>query len=305
MTPDALVVWGAALGTFVASVMADDQSERLRNGAFGAVAGASLGGVAALFVGSKILVLYGVFGSAIGAGAAWLVYLILAFVAQKPAGRRMLEYHIQGLAGVHDQLIADANIRLREALHSWAANFARTIAREKDILLQEVGTREVNTSISLAIYNWLSTIVNTFNLVLDAIAETPLDYRCRATLIPSAVMNQVTGAEVIGSPSRAGCPHIEQPVLTSPRTRSRSWRGRFNLRSSPPLKPRIRTARSVGALVVTTPSFSCVRTIDLFCPLIGLVNLRRMIRTSSLFEISFILKLSPLWPSCLMCGMEI
>jgi hypothetical protein len=183
MNPDALVVWGAGLGTFVASIMADDQSERLRNGAFGTIAGASLGGIAALFEHDRLLVLYGVFGSAIGAGGAWLVYLILAFVARKPAGRRILEYHIRGLAGVHEQLIADENTRLREALDSWGANFARTISHEKDVLVREGKTGSVNTSIELAIYNWLSTIVNTFNLVLDAIAETPLDYRCRATLI--------------------------------------------------------------------------------------------------------------------------
>ena len=68
MTADVLVLWGAALGTFVASVMANDQAERLRNGAFGTIAGASLGGIAALFESNKLLVLYGVFGSAIGVG---------------------------------------------------------------------------------------------------------------------------------------------------------------------------------------------------------------------------------------------
>jgi hypothetical protein len=183
MTPDVLVAWGAALGTFVASVMANDQSERLRNGAFGAIAGTSLGGIAALFEDDKLLVFYGVFGSAIGACAAWVVYLILSFVARKSAGRRILEYHIRGLAGVHDQLIADENSRLREALDLWGANFARTIAHEKDVLVHQGKSGSLNTSIDLAIYNWLSTIVNTFNLVLDAIAETPLDYRCRATLI--------------------------------------------------------------------------------------------------------------------------
>ncbi len=183
MTTGALVAWGAALGTFVASVMADDQAQRLRNGTFGAIAGASLGGAAALFANNKLLVLYGVFGSAIGASAAWLVYLILAFVARKPAGRRMLEYHIRGLAGVHDQLIADENSRLREALDLWGANFARTIDRERDTLVREEMSISQNKSIALAIYNWLSTIVNTFNLVLDAIAESSTDYRCRATLI--------------------------------------------------------------------------------------------------------------------------
>jgi hypothetical protein len=163
MNADALVAWGAALGTFVASVMANDQSERLRNGAFGTVAGASLGGIAALFVNSKILVLFGVFGSAIGASAAWLVYLILAFIARKPAGRRILEYQIRGLSGVHDQLIADENTRLRKALDSWGANFARTITHEKDVLVHEGKPGSLNVSVTLAIYNWLSTIVNTLH----------------------------------------------------------------------------------------------------------------------------------------------
>lgn len=183
MTTSALVAWGAALGTFVAAVMADDQAQRLRNGTFGAIAGASLGGIAAIFEDNKLLVFYGVFGSAIGASAGWLVYLILAWLAQKPAGRRILEYQIKGLSGVHDQLIADQNSRLRDALDSWGANFARTIDREKDLLVHQEKSDSLNTSIGLAIYNWLSTIVNTFNLVLDAIAETPMDYRSRATLI--------------------------------------------------------------------------------------------------------------------------
>ena len=43
-----LVFAGAALGTLVASVMAEEQNQRLRNGAFGTVAGGFVGALMAL-----------------------------------------------------------------------------------------------------------------------------------------------------------------------------------------------------------------------------------------------------------------
>jgi hypothetical protein len=47
-SPQALVGWSAFLATFVASVMADEQNDRLRQGTFGAIAGASVGGLASI-----------------------------------------------------------------------------------------------------------------------------------------------------------------------------------------------------------------------------------------------------------------
>src|SRR3989442_415115 len=47
-SPSALVGLSAFLMTFVASVMADEQNERLRQGSFGAIAGSAVGGLAAV-----------------------------------------------------------------------------------------------------------------------------------------------------------------------------------------------------------------------------------------------------------------
>lgn len=43
-----LVFLSAFLATFIGSVMADEQTDRLRNSSFGAVAGTAVGGLAAL-----------------------------------------------------------------------------------------------------------------------------------------------------------------------------------------------------------------------------------------------------------------
>ena len=47
-SPAALVGLSAFLATFVASVMADEQNDRLRQGTFGAIAGGAVGGFAAI-----------------------------------------------------------------------------------------------------------------------------------------------------------------------------------------------------------------------------------------------------------------
>jgi hypothetical protein len=45
-----VIFWAGAVATFVASVMAEEQDKRLRQGTFGAIAGSSMGGIAALIV---------------------------------------------------------------------------------------------------------------------------------------------------------------------------------------------------------------------------------------------------------------
>jgi len=66
-SPVALVGWSAFLATFVASVMADEQNDRLRQGTFGAIAGTTVGGLASIMQKDGTLLLIGVFGSACGA----------------------------------------------------------------------------------------------------------------------------------------------------------------------------------------------------------------------------------------------
>src|SRR6266568_3447185 len=71
----------ALLATFVASVMADEQNERLKNGTFGAIAGSSIGGIAALLTSQHALLITGFLGSAIGGFFGWLAILWFSYKA--------------------------------------------------------------------------------------------------------------------------------------------------------------------------------------------------------------------------------
>jgi hypothetical protein len=182
MSTEWLVGLGAGLGTFIASVMADDQRERLRNGTFGAIAGSFIGGLAALLSKNQNLVFVGVFGSAAGAVAGWLVYLALAYLASKPDGRRLVEYHINGLKGVTAQLAEDDKARLLAALNNWFGNYGRLVDVQRDRLVAQQTADNINQFIAIAIESWIRIVTDTFNLVLDALAEKR-QYRSRITVI--------------------------------------------------------------------------------------------------------------------------
>jgi hypothetical protein len=66
-SPSALVGFSAFLATFIASVMANEQKDRLVQGTFGAIAGSSVGALAAVIQKEPNLLLISVFGSAVGA----------------------------------------------------------------------------------------------------------------------------------------------------------------------------------------------------------------------------------------------
>jgi hypothetical protein len=162
--------------------MADDQRERLRNGTFGAIAGTSIGGLGALLSKNQNLLFVGVLGSAGGAALAWVVYVVLAIVASHPGGRRMVEYHIRGLKGVTDQIVADDKLRLLAALDDWFDNFGRMLNAQRDAVLLQRNADNVNRLIEMAIDVWIRVATDTFNLVLDALAEKT-EYRSRITVI--------------------------------------------------------------------------------------------------------------------------
>src|ERR1035438_7419698 len=107
-----LLIVGSALATFVGSVMADDQNERLKNGAFGAVAGTSIGGLAGLMKNQPDLVILGFFGSVVGATLGWVVYFAISFLARNPKFRPALDFMTGGLKAVKESLDIDSPARL-------------------------------------------------------------------------------------------------------------------------------------------------------------------------------------------------
>jgi hypothetical protein len=181
-SPLALVGWSAFLATFVASVMADEQNDRLRQGTFGAIAGASVGGLAAIMQKDPALLLVGVFGSACGAVVGWVVYLGLSAMASRKWARTLIEYHVSGLKGVRTRIdLEDRNLLLK-ALTVWSQNFRGMVLRESQIILTNSTSSDYNQWVSVALRGWLTSLVDAFNLVLDALAEKA-EYRSRITII--------------------------------------------------------------------------------------------------------------------------
>lgn len=192
--PQALVGLSAFLATFVASVMADEQNERLRQGTFGAIAGASVGGLAAIMQKDGTLLLVGVFGSACGAIVGWVVYLGLSLLATSRWARTLIEYQVSGLKGVRTRVDLQDERLLLKALNLWSQNFRGMVLRETQVILANKTSADLSQWVSIAVRGWLTSLVDAFNLVLDALAEKA-DYRSRVTVI---VFGQRDDGEIVG-----------------------------------------------------------------------------------------------------------
>jgi len=181
-SPMALVGWSAFLATFVASVMADEQNDRLRQGTFGAIAGTSVGGLASIMQKDPTLLLVGVFGSGCGAVVGWIVYLGLSAIASWKWARPLIDYHVSGLKGVTKRIdLEDENLLLK-ALNVWSQNFRSMVLRESQVILSNSTSSDYNQWVSVALRGWLTSLVDAFNLVLDALADK-VGYRSRVTII--------------------------------------------------------------------------------------------------------------------------
>ncbi|MGF1611487.1 MAG: hypothetical protein ACFCUQ_18940 [Kiloniellales bacterium] len=177
-----LVGTSGALATFVASVMAEEQNDRLRNGTLGAVAGSSIGGLAALLKDSPELLIVGAFGSAVGAFLGWLVYLLLSFIASTERGRPIFEYHVGGLKGVREQLRLDNKELVLKALDQWKQSFGGLVSKQKTDLLNTENGDARDHSMQMVITSWLTITTDVFNFVFGVLAKEP-QYRVRATII--------------------------------------------------------------------------------------------------------------------------
>jgi hypothetical protein len=177
-----LVSGGSALATFTASVMGDEQNERLKNGTLGAVAGTSIGGLAGLMKGQQDLLVVGFVGSVVGAFLGWLVYLGFSFAASTPQGRTILEFQVAGLKGVRERLNLDDQQRLLSAVTAWRENFSRMMMDEKNRLLSIGQGASTNQYASVVIETWLISVVDFFALVFETLARKP-KYQSRVTII--------------------------------------------------------------------------------------------------------------------------
>lgn len=177
-----IVFWGTALATFVASIMAKEQDDRLRNGTFGVVASGTLGGIAALLTKQDMLLLVGFLGSGVGAFVGWAISLGLSFLAAlTPVGRTVLEYQIGGWEAVRARLDLKQTEPLLKAMSAWGRSFTRRIEHQKGIVVQFPEGDQTNRIIELSIRTWLESFVDVLSLLFE-LAEKP-QYRSRVTII--------------------------------------------------------------------------------------------------------------------------
>lgn len=178
----ALVLGGSALATFVASLMADEQNQRLKNGAFGTVAGGFVGALMALITKDDTLLVFGFVGSAGGAFLGWLVSLCLSWAAATTqVGRTVLEYQIGGWQAVRDRLSLEEREPLLNAYTKWGRNFTRLVAAQTTELSRlELGIGR-DKAAEIVVRGWLLSIVEIVDL-LFVLGKRP-GYRSRLTVI--------------------------------------------------------------------------------------------------------------------------
>jgi hypothetical protein len=172
---------GSALATFVASVMSEEQQTRLRNGAFGVVAGSSVGALAGLFNNKPDLLVIGFLGSTVGGVAGWIVHIILSLLAGTKSMRPLLEYQFGGFSSVRNRLQIDEQNLLLSALKEWRDNYTRMLAKQRQTIAG-LDRHQREAVARLLIESWLVSFVDLYGLVFGAIAEKR-QYRSRVTLI--------------------------------------------------------------------------------------------------------------------------
>jgi hypothetical protein len=176
-----VVFVGSALATFVASVMSEEQQTRLRNGAFGVVAGSSVGALAGLFNNKPDLLAVGFLGSTVGGVAGWIVHILLSALAGTRRMRPLLEYQFGGFSSVRNRLQLDEQNLLLSALRDWRDNYTRMLGKQREAIIGLDPSQKQSVA-KLFIESWLVSFVDTYGLVFGAIAEKR-QYRSRVTVI--------------------------------------------------------------------------------------------------------------------------
>jgi hypothetical protein len=178
LTLSDIVFLSSVVATFVASVIAEEQDQRLKNGTFGAIAGTTVGGLATLLTQQKALIFMGFFGSVAGALLGWLVACGFSiWAAHSEFGRTVLNYLIGGWKGVVQKLDLEREESLIDAMSRWEKRFAHRLQKERESVL----SNPTNENITMSVTSCLIATVDVFELLLH-IAKKP-EYRSRVTII--------------------------------------------------------------------------------------------------------------------------
>jgi hypothetical protein len=127
-------------------------------------------------------VVLGFVGASVGAGAGWIVSLLLSIWAAKtPLGRAVLEYQIGGWMAVRERLTLEEREPLYNAYKRWGQNFIRSVHLQKSELAKLSSGPQRDMSVEIMVMGWLLSVVEIVDL-LFSIGKRP-NYRSRVTII--------------------------------------------------------------------------------------------------------------------------
>jgi hypothetical protein len=127
------ILWASAIATFLSTVLADDQAQRIKQGAFGAVAAGGVTAVVALIQKegdtSVSYILYSFYGSTFGGFVGWLVFVFIAALTYYRYGVLMpfVELITSGFGKFRDQIILLENSPSLAKLQGWMERFEREL----------------------------------------------------------------------------------------------------------------------------------------------------------------------------------
>jgi hypothetical protein len=193
-----LILLGSFCATFVASVIAEEQNERIKSGIFGLMGGTGAGAIASLITSDNELLLIGVAGSAVGAVLGWFTSLILcAWVHKSETGKAVLTYLSTGFSGLRAEITLNERIKNQnlqiDAIRTWNSYKSRTIQKQLTDILEIEKSIDRNAVVKIVVNEWLASVVNMFEFLFRLGGNSFQGYRPRATVIR---FKQIEGNQV-------------------------------------------------------------------------------------------------------------
>ena len=166
-----ILFWIGCGASFMASLLAKDQNDRLKNSTFGGLVGTGLSALVTIVQKQNNIdyILYSVYGSVFGTFFGWLVYACIAVMAyiRYNSPLSIIELITNGLQGIREQIISEENKRLLGNLDIWWKQFAMDFEDKATILLKfDYSTYSKEMMISI-VKSLLTSVCKVHNLMYN------------------------------------------------------------------------------------------------------------------------------------------
>lgn len=177
-----LIFWGSLIANFLTTVFADDQTQRIKNGGFGALAAGGVTAIATLIsdkTGGEdqlFLLLFSFYGSMLGALFGWLVFALIASFMFYKYGKLLpfLELVTSGFGKFREQIILLENNPSLSKLQTWMQRFETEVRRQSSNIESDSNFKNSPNELKLSIYQQLirfilMSAIEQFNLIYGTV----------------------------------------------------------------------------------------------------------------------------------------